>query len=218
MVDLAISLVTKATDAVAVNAHHRRHQLEAHLGGRVHLSMEEPEALGTAGALGQLRDWIDGRPALVTNADAWLPDSFDAAGFVEGWEGNGVRLLVVPDEGRPDFEDRWRYAGVALMPWSEVAPLAPVPSGLYELSWARAEAEGRLDLTVHDGPFFDCGTPADYLAANLAASDGAAVVAADATVEGEVVRSVVWPGAVVREGEVLVDAIRASERVTVLVR
>jgi mannose-1-phosphate guanylyltransferase/MurNAc alpha-1-phosphate uridylyltransferase len=43
------------------------------------------------------------------------------------------------------------------------------------------------------------------------------VIGAGAVVEGSVVRSVVWAGATVAPGEVLVDAIRAEGR-TVLVR
>jgi N-acetyl-alpha-D-muramate 1-phosphate uridylyltransferase len=39
-----------------------------------------------------------------------------------------------------------------------------------------------------------------------------------AVVEGTLVRSVVWPGAVVERTETLVDAIRATDRVTVLIR
>src|SRR4051812_45367651 len=112
LVDLAIARVTSVTDAVAVNAHHGRAKLAAHLGERAHLSVEEPEALGTAGALGHLRGWIDGRPVLVTNADAWLPQTFDMTRFVEDWDGTRVRLLTVEDERRADFGGRWRYAGV----------------------------------------------------------------------------------------------------------
>jgi N-acetyl-alpha-D-muramate 1-phosphate uridylyltransferase len=52
----------------------------------------------------------------------------------------------------------------------------------------------------------------------LAASGGASVVGAAATVDGEVDRCVIWPGAPVRRGEHLHDAIRADERTTVLVR
>jgi ADP-glucose pyrophosphorylase len=44
------------------------------------------------------------------------------------------------------------------------------------------------------------------------------VVGEGASVQGAVVRSVVWPGARVVEGEVLVDAVRAGRTVTVLVR
>ena len=57
-----------------------------------------------------------------------------------------------------------------------------------------------------------------FLAANLAASGGESVVGDGARVEGSLTRSVVWPGAEVRRGEVLVDAIRADARTTVLVR
>src|SRR3954471_155012 len=71
LVDLALARVAAATADMAVNAHHGRATLQTHIGDRAHLSIEEPEALGTAGALGQLRDWIDRRPVLVTNADAW---------------------------------------------------------------------------------------------------------------------------------------------------
>jgi ADP-glucose pyrophosphorylase len=63
-----------------------------------------------------------------------------------------------------------------------------------------------------------CDRPRDYLDANLAWSGGAPVVGAGAVVEGELVRSVVWPGATVHAHEVLVDAIRIDDRTTVLVR
>lgn len=217
LVDLAVARVEAATSSVAVNVHHGRRALESHLSGRVHLSMEEDRALGTAGALGFLRSWIDGRPVLVTNADAWLASPHLVA-FVAGWDGERVRLLVVDDPGRADFEGRYRYAGACLMPWSDVAPLVAEPSGLFEVCWRGALATGRVELVVHGGAFFDCGTPRDYLAANLSASGGESVVGPGASVSGTVVESVVWPGATVRPDEYLVRAIRAEEKLTVLVR
>ena len=42
--------------------------------GRVHVSVEQDERLGTAGALGRLRPWIDGRHVLVHNADSFVDD------------------------------------------------------------------------------------------------------------------------------------------------
>ena len=63
-----------------------------------------------------------------------------------------------------------------------------------------------------------CDRPRDYLAANLLASGGESVVGEGAVVEGELVRSVVWPGGIVHPGEVLVDAIRLDDHHTVLVR
>jgi NDP-sugar pyrophosphorylase family protein len=104
------------------------------------------------------------------------------------------------------------------MPWSSVQLLAAEPSGLYEASWRAAVAEGAVEIVGHDGPCIDCGTPEHYLAANLVANDGKSVIGPGAVIEGTVERSVVWPGAVVRAGEHLVDAIRAGERITVLVR
>ena len=212
LVDLALDRVRPLTPHVAVNVHHGRGLLEAHLAGRVHVSVEEPEILGTAGALVQLREWIDGRPAVVVNADAW--HRFDLSALLSGWDGERVRLLVVDDPGRADF-GRWRHCGASLMPWADVCRLPDAPAGLYEACWRPRWEEGRLELVPRSGPYFDCGTPADYLAANLAASGGASVVGPGARVEGEVVRSVVWAGAVVRRDERLVECIRAGETVTV---
>lgn len=221
LVDHALDRLAPAVDDLAVNVHHGRLLVEAHLtrrdgSHRPHLSVEEGEARGTAGALGLLRDWIDGRPVLVTNADAWLDVDVDA--FVAGWDGERTRLLCVHDRRRGDFGPL-RYCGVALMPWRAVAGLGPEPSGLYERVWGRAEREGGLDLVVHDGAFVDCGTVADYLEANLLWSRGASVLG-DGVVVGDgarVERSVVWAGSVVHAGEVLVDAVRAGT-MTVLVR
>ena len=83
----------------------------------------------------------------------------------------------------------------------------------------RLHAAGRLDVVRWDGPCLDCGTPARYLAANLAASErGARWSATGARSRARSSRSVVWPGDEVRPGEVLVDAVRAADGVTVLVR
>src|SRR4051812_5018904 len=182
--------------------------MEAHLSGlRVHVSVEEAEPLGTAGALGRLRDWVAGRPVLVANADAW--HRFDIGVLLEGWDGLRTRLLVVEDAARGDFGP-WRYVGSALMPWSVVRDLNDEPSGLYEVRWQRQQAEGHLELVAVEGEFHDCGTSADYLAANLAASGGSSVVAPGARVAGAVIRSVVWPDSVVAAGERLIERIRAG--------
>jgi NDP-sugar pyrophosphorylase family protein len=212
LVDLALERVRPAVEAVAVNLHHGRRTLDLHLDDDVHRSIEEEQPLGTAGALGHLRPWIDGRGVLVVNADAWCPGSL--APFVEGWDGERIRLLLAgDDELRPDSG----LAG-ALMPWADVAVLDAEPSGHYEVSWRAALEAGRLEVVRHDGAFIDCGTPKEYLAANLLISGGASVVEPGARVEGTVDRCVVWSDAVVHPHEVLSCAIRARSRVTVLVR
>lgn len=213
LVDHGIERVEALTSSVAVNVHHGRDLLEAHLRNRVHLSVEHDEALGTAGALGLLRPWIDGRATLVVNGDTWTGAPLSA--LLDGWDGERSRLLVVGDGGLDTGTPR--LAG-ALLPWSVVAGLEPRPTGLWEERWAAAHAAGRLDTVVVDAPFFDCGTPASYLAANLFVSGGESVIGQGAVVEGTVERCVVWPGGVVRADEHLVDAIRAGDRITVLVR
>lgn len=216
LVDLALDRVGAVTSSVAVNVHHGRALLEAHVGGRAHLSIEGEQALGTAGALGHLREWIDGRPTVVVNADAWTDARLDV--LLDGWDGERVRLLLVRPPVDGSMPAKPNLAG-AVVPWADVKALQPEPSGLWEVSWRAARAAGRLDVVgVDDAAFVDCATPGDYLAANLASSGGEPVVGDGATVEGELVRSVVWPGGVVRRRERLVDAIRVGDRVTVLVR
>ena len=212
LVDLALDRTCHVTDHVAVNVHHGREQMEKNLNGRAHLSIEEPEPLGTAGALGRLRDWIADRDVLVLNADSWHPD--DLTGLLDGWDRKRVRLLTVHDPGRGDFGNQ-RFAGASLMPWREVALLQPEPSGLYATSWAPRAEEGRLELITSAAPFFDCGTIAEYHAANMAASGGENVVGPGADVQGEIERTVVWRDVHVAADEHLIDAIRPKDGMTV---
>lgn len=209
LVDHALARIEGLVSSVAVNVHAGPEQMEAHLADRsLKLSFEEGRPFGTAGALGLLRPWIDGRAVVVTNADAW--HRFDLRPLLDGWDGARPRLLVVHDPQRGDFGP-WRYVGSSLLAWRDVERLAPEPSGLYERVWR----DGDIDLVPADGEFYDCGTPSDYLAANLAASGGGSVVGEGAVVEGEVVRSVVWPGGVVGRGERLVECIRVGADLTV---
>lgn len=212
LVDWALERVTPLCGSLAVNVHHHRDQLLEHLGSRgVHLSLESPVALGTAGALGQLRDWIAGRAVLLSNADAWdRAGSGALAELIEGWDGERPRLRCARTSRRVDFDDV-TYVGSALLPWWSVAELDPEPGGLYEVSWASLHEQGRLELVVIDDVPIDCGTPTDYLAANLTASGGRSVIGEGAVVEGEVIRSVVWPNSRVASHERLVNAVRAQD-------
>ncbi|MFP3902481.1 MAG: NDP-sugar synthase [Acidimicrobiia bacterium] len=229
LLDHALARMRAVTPHVAVNVHHGRDAIEAHLAARaagkagsrragrdagapVHVSVEEREALGTAGALGHLREWIDGRPVIVVNGDTWTPGPL--AAFVDRWDRTSVRVLLA---GEDRLAPTSRIVA-CLLPWSAVAPLDPVPSGLYEVVLRERAASGLLEVVRWDGPSYDCGTPARYLAANLAAAGGRSVVGEGAVVAGTVERSVVWAGAEVRAGEWLVDAIRTDADITVLVR
>jgi hypothetical protein len=176
--------------------------------------VEQPKPLGTAGALGALRGWLDGRDVLLTNADAYTPAGL--AELVTGWDGTRCRLLATPvaDGERADFTTtgrRVRYVGSCLLPWTAVRDLAPEPSGLYEVLW-RDLPTSALELVLTGAPVIDCGRPSDYLAANLHASGGASVVGPGAVVAGTLERSVVWPGAYVEGDEHLVEVVRAGSR------
>jgi N-acetyl-alpha-D-muramate 1-phosphate uridylyltransferase len=205
---------------VSVNAHYRSGQIRAAVGGRARVSVERPQALGTAGALGQLHEWLAGRDVLVVNADVDFLDPDALAPLLAGRSAARAggparcRLLCAPaGDRRTDFvrgDDRWRYLGACLLPWAAVRRLRPEPSGLYEVLWRELEARGELDVVAARSPAVDCGTAADYLAANLARTGGRSVIGAGAVVEGVVERCVVWPGARVGPGEHLRDSIRAG--------
>jgi hypothetical protein len=151
---------------VAVNAHWLADQVVAAVGGHAHLSVETPEALGTAGAIGRLAGWLDGRDVLIANGDVWLDPPVDLGSFVDGWDRTRPRLLVVGDAARPDFEGRLRFVGVSLLPWALAQTLRAEPSGLYEVVWR----DRPLDLVEIQATFIDCGTPERLaLARSLAA-------------------------------------------------
>jgi MurNAc alpha-1-phosphate uridylyltransferase len=169
LLDLAIARLAPYVDEIAVNAHYLHEQITAHVAGRgIHVSIEEPEALGTAGALGHLREWIDGRDVLLTNGDVWYSNAL--RDLNDG--GNRMRLLVVPaDDRRADYGE-WLYAGTCYLPWEYVRVLPDAPAGLHEVCWRDAWATNSLDLVPYAGQYIDCGTPQNYQAANLAAERG----------------------------------------------
>lgn len=205
LVDWALDRVEPHVGSVAVNAHGSQPALVEHLRGRVRVSVEAGERLGTAGALGHLREWIDGRHVLVHNADSFLTD--DLAALLDGWTGEHPRLLVRTEHHASDF-GMHRFLGVSLLPASIALTLPDEPCGLYRLAWRPAYDDGTLELVEATGTSIDCGTAADYLRANLLVSGGTSVVGDTAVVEGSLTRCVVWPGARVERDEVLVDTIR----------
>lgn len=216
LLDWSLEAVAPLGLDVAVNVHHGADQIVDHIetmARRVvtHVSHEEDTPRGTAGAIGVLRDWLDGRGALVVNADTW--HRADLADFVSGWDGERVRLLT----SSPLPFGPGSGVVASIVPWLAAERLTQEPAGLWEVLWHRELSAGRLDAVHHSGVVIDCGTPADYLAANLTWAGGRSVIGEGASVEGSVTRCVVWPGAVVSAGEVLVDAVRA-DTLTVLVR
>lgn len=224
---------------VAVNASYLAEQVIAHIGDRAHRSVEPDGPLGTAGGLAKLRDWIDGRGILVGNADAYLadpdrPPGPDIAALLHDWDGETVRLLgqpaVIPTA--PGTFDGHAFTGFSLLPWRRVRNLPLEFGDLVRTVWRPAEAAGELTVVPYPGTFYDTGTPADYLTANLHAAGGdtlvdptalvtgpcrSAVIGAGARVHGAVTGAVVWPGATVGVEEHVQNAIRAGTDLTVVV-
>lgn len=215
LVDLALNNAHSFTKDVAVNVHLSAGLLLEHLEGRVHLSIERGERLGTAGGVAALREWIADRDVLILNADAFFSGSLQP--FVHGWDRDRISLLVAPDFQHPDFDRMWRFCGASLLPNRHLARLKDGPSGLYEELWRGAAATGRLQLTPFHGLAVDCGTLPDYLAANLVAAGSRLVLGRQVRYEGQAVDSVIWDNCTVSKGERLSRVVRATNRLTVQV-
>ena len=222
LIDHALASVGACADDLSVNVHHGRTLLEEHLERWVYeqersvfVSVEREQPLGTAGAIGHLRRWLDGRPVLVANSETW--HLADLGALVGGWDGERVRVLTAT----PGEMGSGSSVVASLLPGAVAAALPDEPCGLWEVLWGPEVAAGRLDTLHTDALVEDCGTPRSYLRANLCWSrhfgGGAPVIGAGAEVEGSVERCVVWPGSRVERGEHLLDAIRA-DHLTVLVR
>ncbi|MCM4081596.1 sugar phosphate nucleotidyltransferase [Paractinoplanes hotanensis] len=223
-------------DSVAVNAAYLADQVVRHVGDRAHLSVEPDGPVGTSGGVGRLKSWIDGRGALVGNADAYLADPTrepgkDIAALLDGWDGETVRMLTKPTlPGTTGGFNGRRFTGFSLLPWRYIRDLSTEQSDLVRTVWRPAEAEGTLELVNYEGVYIDTGTPADYLLANLQATQGGSlvdrtaevtgavtnsVVGARAQVAGNVTRCVIWPGARVDATESLTNTVRAPGNLTV---
>ncbi len=232
LADLGLSGPTTA----AVNAAYLADQVVQHVDGHAHLSVELDGPLGTSGGVGRLKGWIDGRGALVGNADAYLADPArapgkDIAALLDNWSGTTVRMLTKPvPDGEPGGFSGHRFAGFSLLPWKYVRDLSDQPGDLVRTVWRPAEAAGELELIGYAGTYLDTGTPADYLAANLHAIGGTALIAPTAHITGTVIESVIgprarvagtvtrcvlWPDAEVPVGEDLANAVRVPGGLTV---
>ncbi|MEI8081899.1 MAG: NTP transferase domain-containing protein [Actinomycetes bacterium] len=213
LVDRAVDSVRPFTADIAVNVHYLADQLREHFAGQhVHISDESAGLLGSAGALGHLRDWIDGRPVLVRNADAFL--TADLSELVAGWDGTRPRLLGRARDGASDFGSI-QYVGSCVLPAAAVSACPDEFASLLEVVWRPAFQAGDIEFVMMSGEFVDCGTAADYLQANLIASGGASVVGQGAMVLGRLDRSVVWPDGFVGPDEHLHECIRVGRDVTI---
>ncbi len=186
---------------IVVNVHYLADALEAHLERHsadfdVTVSDERTQLLETGGGLIQAAPMIADDPFLVVNSDNfWIDGPSDSLRLLAShWrdEEMDALLLVVPharasnNAGNGDFHmdaaGRLRRRGTG-----RVAPfvytgiqivskrlLRDAPSGPFSTNilWDRAIAEGRCFGAVHQGLWFDVGSPPSIAATEAALLDG----------------------------------------------
>ena len=173
---------------VVVNVHYLPDALEAHLAGEaegleVAISDEREQLLETGGGLVAALPMIDCDPFLAVNSDnLWVDGPADTLKLLASqWDGARMDalLLLVPQaraqnhRGHGDFHmDRrgrlrrrdkskiapFVFTGVQIV---SKALLRDAPDGPFSTNilWDRAIAEGRCFGAVHQGLWFDVGTP-----------------------------------------------------------
>ena len=173
---------------VVVNVHYFADALEAHLGSKaadleVIISDERDQLLETGGGLIRAKGLLRDDPFLCVNTDnIWVDGPINAIRLLAAhWDDAKMDalMLLVPlarannHAGRGDFHmDGWgrlsrRKAGrVAPFVWTGIQMLSQrllvdPPSAAFSTNifWDRAIAEGRCFGVVHQGLWFDVGTP-----------------------------------------------------------
>jgi N-acetyl-alpha-D-muramate 1-phosphate uridylyltransferase len=173
---------------VVVNVHYLADAVEAHLaknshGLQVSISDERPLLLETGGGMVKAASLIEADPFLVVNSDnLWIDGPADTLRLLASqWDDSRMDalLLLVPQaralnhKGIGDFHMD-RAGRIRRREKSHVAPfvftgiqmvskrlLRDSPEGPFStnLLWDRAIAEGRCFGAVHQGLWFDVGTP-----------------------------------------------------------
>jgi MurNAc alpha-1-phosphate uridylyltransferase len=173
---------------IVVNVHYLADALEAHLATRPHglevaISDERKLLLETGGGLVQAEPLIDCDPFLALNSDnLWIDGPADTIKLLASqWDGKKMDalLLLVPQaralghRGMGDFHMD-RAGRIRRREKSHVAPfvftgiqmvskrlLREAPEGPFSTNilWDRAIEEGRAFGAVHQGLWFDVGTP-----------------------------------------------------------
>ena len=185
-----------------VNVHYLGDALEAHVTHRVKdievvVSDERKQLMETGGGLVQARDLLGDKPFLCVNSDnLWVDGPIDAIRqLAAAWDDERMDalLLLVPlarahcHPGNGDFHldafgqiTRRRAAGrLAPFVYTGVQILSPRvirdwPEGPFStnLFWERAIEAGRAYGVVHQGLWFDVGSPPAIAATEAVLADG----------------------------------------------
>jgi MurNAc alpha-1-phosphate uridylyltransferase len=173
---------------VVVNVHYLADAVEAHMESRSHglefaISDERALLLETGGGLIKARDLIDSDPFLAVNSDNfWVDGPADTLKLLAShWDSEkmDVLLLLVPlaraqnhrgmgdfhmdREGRVRRREKGRVAPFVFTGIQMISKrlLRDAPDGPFSTNilWDRAIEEGRCFGAVHQGLWFDVGTP-----------------------------------------------------------
>ena len=183
-------LIDAGVAKAVVNVHYLADTLEAHVTNRfdgieVAISDERAQLMETGGGLVQARGQLGDDPILVVNSDnLWIDGPVDAIKLLSSrWDDATMDalLLVVPyarannHKGQGDFRvapdgriiGRRKAGATAPFVYTGVQILHPRlicdwPEGPFStnLFWDRAIEQGRAYAQVHQGLWFDVGTPA----------------------------------------------------------
>ena len=186
---------------IVVNVHYLADAMEAHLSHAakdfdVTVSDERDLLLETGGGMVKAEPMIAADPFLAVNSDNfWVDGPADALKLLaSGWNGDKMDavLLLVPQaragnhRGQGDFHMD-RFGRLKRRGRSRVAPyvftgiqmvskrlLRDSPQGPFSTNilWDRAIEEGRCFGMVHQGLWFDVGTPASITATEAALANG----------------------------------------------
>jgi MurNAc alpha-1-phosphate uridylyltransferase len=193
-------LAAAGVERVVVNVHYLADAVEAHLakhadGLKIAISDERGLLLETGGGMVKAAPLIESDPFLVVNSDnLWVDGPADTLKLLAShWDGSRMDalLLLVPHAraqnhgGRGDFHMDWEgrlrrrgrahvapfvYTGIQMVSKRllEGAPDGPFSTNLL---WDRAIEEGRCFGAVHQGLWFDVGTPQSIKATELTLED-----------------------------------------------
>lgn len=191
-VPLALGHLSRLAEAgvsdVGVNLHHLAAAIEQALSGlpagfpRVSF-FHEPEILGTAGALANAAGWLGDGDFLVVNSDSAIEPDFAALLSRHRESGRAVTLLVTENEAPTRFtplassgdrivsfgtKSSWplAYTGVSVF---SPRTLPRIPAGerslVADLWQPLLDSGEEIGWLLHDRPFWDLGTPRDFLRA-----------------------------------------------------
>ena len=181
-------LAAAGVERAVINVHYLADSLEAHLrrhgrGLDIIISDERAKLLETGGGLVKALPLIDTDPFIQVNSDNyWVDGPVDALTLLaERWDNDAMDalLLLVPlarancHGGKGDFHmdaggriSRRRVGRIAPFVWTGVQMLskrliADPPADVFSTNvfWDRAIATGRCYGVVHQGLWFDVGSP-----------------------------------------------------------